>query len=491
MMNQKIDVHELAEDFQLFCKVMLGIEVEWFHVEWVNMFETEDLTAFYAPRGHGKSFTLGVLYPLWKIRFSEINGGPWNFAVISDSLPQSGNIVSNIRRILENNKYMKDLIPTKDTSLHYQERKMELTDGSIIYCVPYSRTAVGIHVDRFLFDEASKVPETDLFWDDLTPIVDNRDGNICVIGTPDHPNDLIDQCMHKDGWLSKTYKAEDKEGNALWSKRFNRERLDRIKKKKGLTSYGRNYMCELTAHGTQVFPPKTLASSCNDLTSFEASGDPSGRYFTGVDLAIADGGDYTVITTVKMIGTDHFKIVDIRRTRGNSYENQLASVDDVFKIYTPVKVLVDESLFGVPFINDLIQRYYIPAEGYNFAPASRMVLINNLVRMFPRLEIPRDNQEAITQELTNELMYELSGLVYGQTKTGLRNYESTTVHDDMIMALALALHASSEYYQIIDVESKATKITPRSVNNEFDDLFNEDRNITFDDIGESYRDDWL
>jgi len=59
------------------------------------------------------------------------------------------------------------------------------------------------------------------------------------------------------------------------------------------------------------------------------------------------------------------------------------------------------------------------------------------------------------------------------------------------MALALALHASSEYYQIIDVESKATKITPRSVNNEFDDLFNEDRNITFDDIGESYRDDWL
>lgn len=485
-----VSMDDLATDFKLFCKTLLDIDIEWFHVEWARMFDEEPRSALYAPRGHGKSFTLGVLYPLWKIRFSELNGGPWNFAVVSDSLPQSGNIVGNIRRFLDSNKYLQDLKPKGDMSLHYKERKLELTDGSTIYCVPYSRTAVGIHVHRFLFDEASKVPDPGLFWDDLTPIVNHHDGNICLIGTPDHVNDVIDQCMKRDGYVSKVYKAEQADGKPLWPAKFDQDKLDKIKQREGLTSYSRNYMCELVAHGTQVFPPKMLASSCNTASSFEPSADGVSRYFTGVDLAIADGGDYTVISTVKMLENGTYKIVDMRRTRGNSYDNQLLSVDDVFKLYTPVKVLVDESLFGVPFINDLIQRYYMPAEGYNFAPASRMILINNLVRMFPKLEIPRNNKEPVTQELTDELMYELSGLVYGQTKTGLRNYESTTLHDDMIMSLALALHASTEYYQTVDVESKAT--TVRAKGNPFNnDVFDDDLAIDFDDFGDTYKEEWL
>lgn len=43
-----------------------------------------------------------------------------------------------------------------------------------------------------------------------------------------------------------------------------------------------------------------------------------------------------------------------------------------------------------------------------------------------------------------QLIHELSGLQYGQTKTGLRSYESGTMHDDMIMSLALAVYGAGE-----------------------------------------------
>jgi len=431
-------VEDLATDFSLFCRDILNIEVQPFHLDWVKTYDCEPRSAIRAPRGFGKSTVLGVWYPLWKIRFSAFHGHPWRFCVMSDSLPQSGNIVGTIRRTLETNPFLSDLIPPSTSSLHYKERKLELTDGSTIYCQPYSRTAVGIHVHRYLFDECTKVAESKLFWDDLTPIVNHYDGNICMIGTPDHVGDLLDQADAKDEYRSYTYKAIQEDGTSLWEKKFSIEKLNEIKAREGLTSFFRNYLCTLMASGTQVFPPSDLAAACDISHGFEPSARKQWNYFTGVDLAISPKGDYTVITTVGQNPEGLIRIVDIRRSQGNDYDLQKQIVKDVYDVYKPIRVLVDDSLFGVPFINDLIQRCYVPAEGYNFGPAKRMAVINNMLRLFPNLKIPR-KPDGATDNMTEELIHEMSGFVYGQTRTGLRTFESTTEHDDMVMSMALAL----------------------------------------------------
>ena len=133
----------------------------------------------------------------------------------------------------------------------------------------------------------------------------------------------------------------------------------------------------------------------------------------------------------------------------------------------------DDSVYGNVFIEDLIHKRYIPAEGYSFAPASRMQLLNNLVRLFPNLIIPRDPESFETIEMTNELIHELSGFQYGQTRTGLRNFEPGTAHDDMVMSLALAMIGVPEHMTeelTGDVNMIKKKYTSEDI---LDDFFNE------------------
>ena len=476
-------VEELATDFSMFARDILKVDIQPFHQEWVDIYDGNARSGIRAPRGFGKSTVLGVWYPIWKIRFSEWHGHPWTFCVMSDSLPQSGNIVGALRRTLESNPFLRDLVPPPASTLHYKERKLELTDGSVIHCVPYSRTAVGIHVHRFLFDECTKVPDAKLFWEDLTPIVNHYDGHICGIGTPDHVNDTLEQMESKSEYKCTTYKSIREDGSPLWIEKFPLEKLEEIKAREGLTSFMRNYMCTLTASGTQVFPPQDIAAVCDKSHSFEAAAKKGWSYFTGVDLAISPKGDYTVVTTVGSTPEGRLKIVDMRRAQGNDYGVQLQIVKDVYATYKPMRVLVDESLFGIPFINDLIQKNYVPAEGYNFQPAKRMVIINNMMRLFPKLLIPTNQTGGFTGDMMNELCHELSGFIFSSTRTGLRTFESTTEHDDAVMSLALALFAAGDTIYSDSISSSSSYSLQTSNASQSDDFFEDGVDISaIDDI---------
>lgn len=475
---------EMSEDFRSFLVNMIDVEPQQFHLEWADAFENKKRSAIYAPRGFGKTTTLGVWFPLWKIRFSQINGGPWEFAIISHSIPQASNIVSMIRHLLISNPLFNDLVPPQSSSLVFRERKMELTDGSIIHCRPYSKTGVGIHVDYFLFDEATKVLDDRLFWDDLASIVNHKDGNLCLIGTPDHPNDLIDQCSRNEEYYYMKYKAVNDDGTPLWPEKFPLERLEEIKRSEGLTSYFRNYLCELVASGTQVFPPKEIASVCNRSIDFSSRPPKEWLCFTGVDLAISEQGDYMVTTTIGVsTKTMKYRILDIRKTRGTDYQLQLDVVQDVARTFNPVTVLVDDSIYGSIFIQDLIHKRYVPAEPYSFAPSSRMRLLNTLVRHFSKLEIPNPPGSSETSVLTGELIRELSGFQYGKTEKGMRTYLPGTLHDDMVMSLALAVYGASQYdiYEPAGSGAEAATITGKSIDYGIDDLFSFDGSLDFDD----------
>ena len=486
-------VNEWSLDFGKFCRDLLDCPIKPFHEEWAHIFDTEKLSAFYAPRGYWKSSILGVNYPLWKIRFSEFNGGPWYFGVISDSLPQSGEVFRRIRRILDNNPYFHDLVPPPTSNLSYNTRALELTNGSIIYCFPYSRTAVGKHVHRFFFDEASKVPDTRLFWEDLTPMVNHYDGNICLAGTPDHVNDCIDQCFSNDKFFTKTYRAIDDLGQPLWPEKFDLEKLAMIRESKGATSFARNYMCKLVDSGTQVFSPELLASRSLTNQEFQPTPKKEWIYFVGVDLALSKQGDFMVITTVGLDNkTGLVSVVDIRKTRGTDYEVQKIVLTEVYNTYKPVRVLVDDSVYGEVFINELIHKYYVPAEGYNFQPQKRTALLNNLVAYFPKVCIPRKDVGG-TNEMTNELLYELSGLIYGQTRTGLRSFECTTEHDDMIMSLGLAMFGVKDYGEVsIVTEEDVAKmrITRKAFIGEDEDIL-QDKMIFEDSTRGGNENSWI
>jgi hypothetical protein len=494
---------EAASNFEVFLRDFIGLQPAPFHLEWNNIFETNPRSVIMAPRGFAKTTTLGVFRALWKTRFSEINGGPWDFCLMSHSLPQAANIMNPLRRLLESNPLFSDLLPPPTSSLKNHDHLIQLTEGSNIHVRPYSRSAVGIHVNYYIFDEGSKVLDPQLFFDDLSAIVNHKDGNICVIGTPDRPGDLLDRLFRNNEYYSKLYDAEGDypSGPVLWPEVFPYEKLMVIKEREGLSSYLRNYRCILQGSGDQVWPPELVASRCDDSIQFLREPynkevrdvSPAGfvrstyvknedwTYFTGVDLALSPQGDYMVTTTVgvnQRLGT--IDIVDIRKTRGTSYETQLDVVQQVYNTYGPQQVLVDESVYGVPFIQDLIQKKFVYAKPYSFQGGRRQQLLNNLIRLMSNIRIPRNPDNPETLRLTDELIQELTGFVFGQTKTGLRTYESTTTHDDMVMSLALAVFPTTTILSAAPAEGGSVQVSGYQRSSDVDPFDVEDDTFSFD-----------
>jgi hypothetical protein len=177
----------------------------------------------------------------------------------------------------------------------------------------------------------------------------------------------------------------------------------------------------------------------------------------GADLAMSSSatGDYTVFVVadscqgehIKTNGEEKIKVVDpviirkIERYKGLSYHAHQENAEKLYHDYSASRILVDESTFGVPFIEDLRVRH-LNAEGQSFLREARNSLLLNLRRLFEsdRLVIPFDQEDPNAYNLVKILISELGGIEETKTSgSGIRTFKSNLAHDDTVMALALAV----------------------------------------------------
>jgi len=465
------EIKRCAYDFSYFCDRMLDEPVKPFQSQLADIFDTHKRSVVQIPRGHGKSTTVGIKYTLWKARFSPYTDHPYYLMITSAAKHQSSEIMSTLQNILYTNDYFSDIVPPKNSKLKFNMGVLQLLNGCVIYCRPYNRRVVSVQCDRVYIDEASKVDNPEIFFKDITPIVNNKGGNIMLTGTVDNETDLLMQCMNKDEYYKLSLEAcnEDFE-NILWPERFPKHKLMAIYNNDGPASFNQNYRGKLTAAISQVFPPDSISHVCSKEHGFNVDKPKDALTFTGVDLAISEKGDFIVINTIALLPDNRLWIIDGRTSRGTDPEIVRMSIEQVNKVYNIQKCLVDESLFGKGFIRELINKNYVPAEGYSFQPQLRIALLDNLVRNFPRLIIPRHQDHPEALKYTNRLLHELSGVVYGSTKTGMRTYETKTAHDDTVMALALSVMAASAYnpQQYNNPTIDSTNLTPTDLTSTLD-----------------------
>ena len=95
-------------------------------------------------------------------------------------------------------------------------------------------------------------------------------------------------------------------------------------------------------------------------------------------------------------------------------------------------------------INELRVEYGVPCQGFLFTPQGRNMILTKLINLMNegRIVISRDISDPYTLSLSDVLIKELSGLYPDKTRTGLDTYKTVTKHDDVLMALALAIHGA-------------------------------------------------
>jgi len=270
-----------------------------------------------------------------------------------------------------------------------------------------------------IVDEAAYVPEA-VVAEVLTPMLADTGGRLALISTPRGKN-----------YFYRYYLQGQEDGIRVWSMRspswHNPLLSPTILQMQASMMTQRQYQIEygaafLDAEG-QVFRTEWVDRAL--LLRLPAEG----LTVAGVDWARYR--DYTALAVLQ--GTrDSAKLLAVRRWQGLSWAEQAEAVAAHLRLHAPARILCDRTGVGDPLLETL-QREFPQAEGIAFTQALKQSLIENLALMLEqaRLQLMPDP----------ELLRELYHFEATPTARGIRLEGATGVHDDLVIALALAAWA--------------------------------------------------
>jgi phage FluMu gp28-like protein len=270
-----------------------------------------------------------------------------------------------------------------------------------------------------IVDEAAYVPEA-VVAEVLTPMLADTGGRLALISTPRGKN-----------YFYRYYLQGQEDGIRVWSLRspswHNPLLSPTILQMQASMMTQRQYQIEygaafLDAAG-QVFRTewvdRALLLRLPDM----------GLVVAGVDWARYR--DYTALAVLQG-ARDGAKLLAVRRWQGLSWAEQVSAVAAHLRLHAPARILCDRTGVGDPLLETL-QREFPYAEGVAFTQALKQSLIENLALMLEqaRLQLMPDP----------ELLRELYHFEATPTARGIRLEGATGVHDDLVIALALAAWA--------------------------------------------------
>lgn len=424
------------------------------HIEWDELLAYNDRICVLSARDHGKSYFFDFAYPIRQaIKYPRECG-----YIFSSTQPQATELLDIIKLEFETNPKLQYLVPSKKIS--WGSKKITLANGHRIYARGFGTRVRGAHpiwivVDDGLNDETAwsetvRTKQNDYFFNAITNMI-TPSGQIVVVGTPFHENDLYGELKRNKYYTTRIYPAESNPGEpdnkALWPDRYPIERLQRRSGEIGPIRYGREFLVSPISDEMSLFPKKLFKGSPVEQFNIKLGMplqfwiDKGIIAFIGVDFAMSSTvqADYTVIT---VLGLDDFGnrwIVDIFREKGMPYQEQRSEINRIGRLYDPGLMALEDNQMQRIFGDELIRETDLPIfkftttahtkNSLEFGVPELRVLLEN-----GKLRIPRGDARSI--ELTDILISEMRSMTFLEGKV-----QSVGKHDDCVMSLWLANQA--------------------------------------------------
>lgn len=189
-------------------------------------------------------------------------------------------------------------------------------------------------------------------------------------------------------------------------------------------SFRQEILAEIVEEEGAVFR-RVRSAITNEVAKYR----PEHQYVIGVDWGrSADFSCFVVIDA-----TDK-QVVDIDRSTGVEYAIQRGRLLGLCRKWQPVKVVAEENAMGAPIIEQLL-RDGVPIEGFVTTRASKAMIIDELSLAL---------EQGVLKLIDNPtLIAELSAYRAERLPSGAIRYGAPPgMHDDTVMALALAWHGA-------------------------------------------------
>ena len=455
----------MESNLAFFASEALGMLVGDHHMEWAELASNYKKVAIQASRDHGKSAFWSYAYPLWQCWRTEKADG----IIVANTQDQSYNfldLMQNGKRYVDDKgvewylpacpdiPVFQGLVPD-NPDRSWSKGQMRFKNGSMVKAKAFGTRFRGLHptwivVDDPLGDDTAfseNVREKDkaIFLRAITPML-VPSGQMIVVGTPMHGNDLHAMLSINPEYFHKKYPAlvEDENGEErpLWPTRYSVETIRSREREVGALAFAQEYMLKPISNETSLFPPSLFQEHLNDTLTLKPTqqeiSDQGWTVYMGVDFAMSTsvGADFTVIT---VLGVDQFgkrTIIDIVRVKGMSFQNQLELIKDTWRKYDADMVFCESNQMQRIFGEELARTTDMPVYQFNTSATGK----NSLNSGVPALRTLIENGKIVfptgdeySNKVVRILISEMTSFAWVEGKLrGVGN------HDDCVMSLWIA-----------------------------------------------------
>lgn len=271
-----------------------------------------------------------------------------------------------------------------------------------------------------VIDEAAKLPET-AWTDAIMPTLADFNGDAVLISTPRGRNWFWSEWQRGQSGdpLQRSWSAPTGDNPMPTI----RSAVEKARTRVPERTFRQEWLAEFVDDSGGVFRRVAAAATA---TPIDAAA-PGGNYIIGVDWAKT--ADFTVFA---VLDADSRELVHLDRFNQIDYAIQVARLRVLAERFAPIAIIAERNNIGEPLIEQL-QRDGLPVQPFTTTNASKMRIIDALALAFERQEIRILPDPVLLGELQVFEMQRLpSGLLRYSAPSGL--------HDDTVMALALAWH---------------------------------------------------
>lgn len=271
-----------------------------------------------------------------------------------------------------------------------------------------------------IVDEAAYVHES-VVMETLMPMLADTGGKLALVSTPRGKN-----------YFYRLYQQGQEDGVRIWSLRspswHNPLLSPTVLQMQASMMSARQFQVEYGAQflddAGQVFRTEWVDRA------LLLNQDVEGLVVAGVDWARSR--DYTALAILHG-SREGARLLLIRRWQGLSWSEQVEIVAHHLRLHNPVRVLCDRTGLGDPLLEALRAAGIPHAEGVVFTHAFKQNLIENLALMLEQSRLQLLPEPELLRELHH---FEATPMARGARLQG-----ASGVHDDLVIALALAAWA--------------------------------------------------
>jgi hypothetical protein len=268
-----------SNSFPFFFNEVLGYDLAAFHHKQIETVLSNRFSYILTPRGHGKTTLWSVGYPIWRM-WKERH---YQMCLVSSSLDQSTKIMDIVQQSIEENEFLKRLIPEGKDAVQ-NRKEIRTSNGNYYYVKPFNSSLRGIHPEEMIMDDILRETDKpmseikDIFWSCAYAGMTSpaKKGKMTVVGTPMSQEDLFFDLKSRPTWKGIHERAAITDGKGitpehwiepLWKEKITLAELKQMYEDMGPLRAAREMMCDPSVEGTNLFKPSDVMACCDENLS--------------------------------------------------------------------------------------------------------------------------------------------------------------------------------------------------------------------------------